>query len=56
MDAETELEFLRYFYDAAGDSFGPADGDIYRAIARDFEDETGKTLPSNYSRRYEEEE
>lgn len=56
MDPETELEFLRYFYKAAGDSFGPADLDIYRGIADDFIASTGKELSENYSRRYDEDE
>jgi hypothetical protein len=44
----TELEYLRYFYSAAGDSFGP-DDDIYDAIKRNFKKWEGKALPVGYS-------
>lgn len=53
---EDELEFLRYFYDAAGDAFGPADADIYRMIADDYAKQSGKKAPAEYRRHEEEEE
>lgn len=46
-DQEREIKFLRYFYDAAGDVFGPADDDVYRAIAENYEQLYG-TLPERY--------
>ena len=46
----TELEFLRFFYGAAADAFGPADDDIYCMINEEFEQETGKKVPDGYSR------
>jgi len=45
---EDELEFLRYFYHAAGNAFGPADDDIYRMIAADYTEESGKEIPAGY--------
>jgi len=47
MKAE-EIEFLRYFYSAAGDCFGPAEGDIYDAIKQGFVKYKGKELPKGY--------
>jgi len=44
----TELEFLQYFYSAAGDCFGPADSEIYDAIKRNFARWSGKSLPEGY--------
>jgi hypothetical protein len=44
----TEVEFLRYFYSAAGDCFGPADGEIYEAIKQGFVKWKHKELPSGY--------
>ncbi len=46
----TEIEFLRFFYGAASDAFGPADDDIYRMIGEEFEQETGKKVPKGYRR------
>ena len=40
-----ELDFLRYFYEAAGDAFGPADSDVYRSINEDYEG----VVPKGYS-------
>jgi hypothetical protein len=39
-----ELEFLRYFYDAAGEAFGPADSDIYAMIKENYDG----VLPEGY--------
>lgn len=41
---EKELAFLRYFYAAAGDAFGPADSDIYQMIKDNYDGE----LPEGY--------
>ena len=41
---EDELKFLRYFYEAAGEVFGPADSDVYRAIAEGYDGD----LPDGY--------
>jgi len=49
-EEELELEFLRFFYDAAGEAFGPADADIYYMIKEDFQVETGYALPEGYER------
>jgi len=43
-----EVQFLRYFYSAAGDCFGPADRDVYEAIKQDFMKHKDKTLPKGY--------
>jgi hypothetical protein len=43
-----ELTFLRYFYHAAGEVFGPADSDVYAGIKEDYERDTGNTVPSDY--------
>jgi hypothetical protein len=43
-NAERELAFLRYFYDAAGEAFGPADLDVYASIRDDYEGE----IPEGY--------
>jgi hypothetical protein len=42
----TELEWLRFFYDAA--DFGPADDDVRRLIEEDFVNTTEKSLPLSY--------
>ena len=39
-----ELEFLQYFYEQAGDAFGPADSEIYGCIQEEY---TGQ-LPQSY--------
>ncbi len=44
VDEAAELKFLRYFYNAAGEAFGPADTDIYAMIADDYDGE----LPPGY--------
>lgn len=49
-DEELELEFLRFFYEAAGPVFGPAEDDVYRGITEDFENETGREVPKAYLR------
>ena len=43
-----ELEFLRYFYSAAGDAFGPADSEVYDIIKENFVEDTGLQLPEGY--------
>jgi hypothetical protein len=48
-EEQRELEFLRYFYGAAGDVFGPADDDCYQGIKDDYERQGGK-LPKTYKR------
>ena len=48
MTQATELEFLRYFYKAAGDAFGPADADVYDCIKQNFVKVSHKTLPEGY--------
>ncbi len=45
--APAELEWLRFFYKNAKHSMGPADGDIYRSIAREFKQQ-GNVLPKEY--------
>ena len=45
-----ELTFLRFFYAAAGEAFGPADDDVYRCIHDDYEKETGNRVPNDYRR------
>lgn len=42
----TELEWLQWFYCNA--DFGPADGDVQRAMAERFKRQTGKALPDGY--------
>jgi hypothetical protein len=49
----TELEYLQYFYDAAGDCFGPADDDVYEAIKQNFVKHKGKELPEGYEVPYD---
>lgn len=48
MEKATELEWLKYFYEAA--DFGPADGDVRRIIENQFMKRTGKSLPDGYQR------
>lgn len=56
MSADTlELKFLRYFYDVAGQSMGPSDGDIYWMIQQDFKKKFGG-LPDGYDVEAEEAE
>lgn len=43
-----ELAFLKFFFKAAGDAFGPADADIYCGIAQDYEDLKGLPVPKAY--------
>lgn len=50
MEVATELEFLQYFYSAAGDCFGPADADVYDAIKENFKRWKGKELPEGYEK------
>jgi hypothetical protein len=52
-EMEAELDFLRFFYSAAGESFGPADSDIYRMIGEDYKNESGRDLPPDYRPRDE---
>lgn len=47
-DDSDELAFLRFFFEAAGDAFGPADHDIYRLIMESYEDRSGKKVPADY--------
>ena len=46
-ELENEVAFLRYFYSAARDPFGPADYDIYCGIKEGFV-RAGGTLPEAY--------
>ena len=48
MQKASELEFLRYFYAAAGDCFGPAEDDVYDAIKQGFKKSSKKELPESY--------
>ena len=41
-----ELEFLRWFYDAAGDVFGS--DDVYVSIDEDYIETTGRAVPEGY--------
>lgn len=50
-----ELEYLRYFYGAAGDAFGPADSDVYYGIAEDFLRRYGYPPPGSYDPRTDDE-
>lgn len=45
---DNELKFLRYFYDRAGEAFGPADYEIYEMIKEDYVEKTGNELPEGY--------
>lgn len=47
-----ELDFLRYFHDAAGEAFGPADSDVYASINEDY----AGVIPKGYSEGDEDEE
>lgn len=42
----TELEWLRWFFCKA--DFGPSDGDVRISLEREFEEETGRIVPSDY--------
>ena len=53
MEKATELEFLKYFYSAARDCFGPADADVYEAIKQQFKKYKLKELPEGYEVSYE---
>lgn len=44
----SEIAFLRYFYEAAGEAFGPADHDIYCGIMEAFEESTQMLVPEAY--------
>ena len=44
----SELDYLRYFYDAVQPALGPADDDIISMIRDDFEQETGQRPPIDY--------
>ena len=46
MEAGTELEWLKYFYQNA--DFGPADWDVRKLIEQNFKNDTGKDLPVGY--------
>jgi hypothetical protein len=54
VEKATELEFLKYFYNAAGDSFGPEDSEIYEAIKQGFKKWKKKELPEGYELSYDE--
>lgn len=41
-----EIDFLRYFYAAAGEEFGPADSDVYHYIHEAYDG----TMPDSYRR------
>lgn len=43
-----ELAFLRFFFEAAGEAFGPADHDVYCCIMRDYEYATDRLVPEEY--------
>ena len=43
----TADEYLPYFIEQARDAFGPADDDIVRSIADNFQYETGKRPPKD---------
>jgi len=51
-----ELHFLRYFYEQAGQAFGPADGDVHAGIVEMYEDRHGWQAPSGYRHWIETEE
>ena len=51
-----ELHFLRYFYNRAGDAFGPADGDVHAGILEEYEDFYGWRTPAGYRHWIETEE
>ena len=53
MEKAEELEFLQYFYSAAGDCFGPADAEVYDAIKHAFTTHKRKALPEGYELREE---
>lgn len=47
-DEKLELEFLRYFYERAGEAMGPADWDVYYSIKEDFKKFKKLPLPKGY--------
>ena len=49
---EDDLDFLRFFYDQAGDAFGPADEDVYQCINENYKLHTGKSVPADYAREW----
>lgn len=51
-EVQDELIFLRYFFDAAGDAFGPADHDVYCYIMQEYENTTGRAVPKPYALGY----
>lgn len=46
-ELELEVDFLRYFYGAAGDVFGPAEDDVYEGIKEEYK-ESGGVVPPTY--------
>ena len=46
--ATGELDFLRFFFEAAGEAFGPADHDVYCGIMQQYEDENDRLVPEEY--------
>lgn len=47
-----ELTFLRYFFNAAGDGFGPADHDVYCILMENFERTHNLSVPREYAEGY----
>jgi len=43
---EAELRYLRWFW--ANSDFGPADSDVRDRLNRNYEAETGETVPAGY--------
>lgn len=47
-----ELDFLRFFFEAAGEAFGPADHDIYCLIMEQYEETFDRLVPEEYRTGY----
>ncbi len=50
MPEDTELEFLRYFYEKVPNYLGPADSEIMQSLKESFKKRTKKALPKGYER------
>lgn len=46
---EDELEFLRYFYTHVEPALGPASGDVYDSLKKQYERDTGEKVPPRYT-------
>jgi hypothetical protein len=46
-DIEAELDYLTWFKQHA--DFGPADSDVHQIMDMQYEEETGKTVPTDWT-------